>query len=125
MTIVDLDKLVEEEPKRLLFKGREYAIRPITYRQMIELSKLEKQIEDEIEDTEKILNLQASYVEMVVPEMTYDLLMEATTKQVRAIQEAIREVLAGVEVNAEVDYYRKKYKDEYRKNFERVGEKIE
>ena len=47
MTIIDLDKLIDEEPKRLLFKGKEYAIRPITYRQMIDLSKLEKQIEEE------------------------------------------------------------------------------
>jgi len=123
MTIIDLDKLIDEEPKKLLFKGKEYAIRPITYRQMIDLSKLEKQIEEEMDDTEKILNLQASYIEMVIPDMNYDLLMQATTRQIRSIQEAIREVLAGVESNAEVDYYRKKYKDEYRKNFERVEEK--
>lgn len=120
--IVDLDKLAEEEPRRLLFKGNEYAIRPITYRQMIELSKLEKQIEEEMEDTEKILDLQAKYIQLVIPEMTQDLVMDASTKQVRKMQEVIREVLSGIEVDEELDYYRKKYGDEYQKNSERVGE---
>ena len=121
MTIIDLDKITKEETIKFLFNGKEHEIRPITYKQTIELSKIETNIEEE-EDTEKILNLQITYISLVIPSMDRDTLMTANMRQVQRIQEMIREVMSGQKSDDEVLYYRKKYADEYQKNLEGVEE---
>ena len=120
MAIIDLDKLILDTQK-FIFQQKEYEIKPITYRQTIEMSKLEKQIETE-DDPEKLLNLQADYIHLVIPEMDRETILNTNMVQSRKIQELISEVLSGEKANDEVEYYRNKYKDEYRKNLERVGE---
>ena len=125
MTIIDLDKITKEETIKFLFKSKEHEIQPITYKQTIELSKIETNIEEE-ENTEKILNLQIDYINLVIPSMDKETLLLANMSQVQRIQEMIREVMSGQKSDDEVIYYRKKYEDEYRKNLERVEEsKIE
>ena len=125
MTIIDLDKIVEDKGSQFVLNGKEHEIKPVTYGQMIELGKLEKQIESEMEDTEKILMLQADYINMMVPTLTRDILMDTANTQVKRILEELQNVLSGMESDDEVAFYRKKYKDEYRKNSERVEEKSE
>ena len=93
-------------------------------RQTIQMSQLEDKIEAE-ENAEKILNFQIDYINLVIPEMTKEVLMETKMPQIRKIQEMIREVLSGESPDAEVEYYRGKYKDEYRKNLEGAGEGTE
>ena len=124
MAIVDLDKLIEKNVKDFSLRGETYQIRPISYRQTIQMSQLEDRIEEE-QNAEKILNFQIEYINLVIPEMSREVLMETKMPQIRRIQEMIREVLYGEPADAELEYYREKYKDEYRKNLERVGEKTE
>ena len=121
MTIIDLDKITKESTIKFIFNGEEHEIRPITYKQTIELSRIETNIEEE-EDTEKILNLQSEYISLVIPTMKRDNLMLANMRQVQKIQELIREVMSGQKADDELVYYREKYKDEYQKNLERVEE---
>jgi len=121
MAIIDLDKITKESIIKFIFNGMEHEIRPITYKQTIELSKIETNIEEE-EDTEKILNLQSEYISLVIPTMKRDNLMLANMRQVQKIQELIREVMSGQKADDELVYYREKYKDEYQKNLERVEE---
>jgi len=124
MAVVDLDKLIEKNVKDFSLRGEVYQIRPISYRQTIRMSQLEDSIEEE-QNAEKILNFQIEYINLVIPEMTKEVLMETKMPQIRRIQEMIREVLSGEPQDAELEYYREKYKDEYRKNLERVGEETE
>ena len=121
MAIIDLDKITKESIIKFIFNGMEHEIRPITYKQTIELSRIETNIEEE-EDTEKILNLQSEYISLVIPTMKRDNLMLANMRQVQKIQELIREVMSGQKADDELVYYREKYKDEYQKNLERVEE---
>ena len=121
MTIIDLDKITKESTIKFIFNSTEHEIRPITYKQTIELSRIETNIEEE-EDTEKILNLQSTYISLVIPTMDRDSLMLANMRQVQKIQELIREVMSGQKADDEVVYYREKYGNEYQKNLERVEE---
>jgi len=124
MTIIDIDKLIDKNAKDFRFKGKDYSIRPISYRQTIEMSKIEDEIGKE-ENTERILRLQAKYINFVIPELPEEYLMDAKMPQIQKIQELIREVLSGQGSDDELVYYRNKYNNEYQKNLERVGEKTE
>ena len=117
MAIVNLDNITKEESVKFLFKSEEHEIQPLTYKQTIELSRIETDIEKE-EDTETILNLQIDYINLVIPSMNKDTLMLANMRQIQKIQELIREVMSGQKADDELIYYREKYKDEYQKNVE-------
>jgi len=121
MAIIDLDKITKEESIKFIFNEKEYEVQPLTYKQTIALSGVETNIENE-EDTEKILNLQIDYINLVIPSMSKDTLMLANMRQLQKIQELIREVMSGQKADDEVVYYRKKYEDEYQKNLKRVEE---
>ena len=121
MAIIDLDKVGAGDVRKFALNGIEYEIRPITYGQMIELSKLEGLMDKE-EDTEKVLLLTIDYIDLVIPDMGKDAIMAANNSQVQRMQELIQEVMSGRDSDDEVAYYRKKYENEYRKNLEGVGE---
>ena len=109
MPIIDIDKLVDKNSKEFKFKGKEYSIQPISYRQTIEMSKIEDEIGKE-KNTERILKLQAKYINFVIPELSEEDLMDAKMPQIQKIQELIREVLSGQGSDDELVYYRDKYK---------------
>lgn len=127
-TVVNFDQLREETKASFILDGVEYPIPPVTYKVLVQLSEIDKQVNEAIKNDDAIALMDNSIkgAILAVPELTEELLKDSfSVVEIRKIGEMINTtVLGGMEdIDPEVVFYREKYGDEFRKNSDRTKEK--